>query len=93
MVCRTLESRGHAEEAAKEKVLGGGGRHTMPEAGARSIFAAGGWRRGGRRCSGAEPGGREPPPAWPWGVRWPEDASDNEPGIVLARGLPAGGYL
>ena len=34
----------------------------------------------------SKPGGREPPPAWPWGVRWAELASDNEPNFVLARG-------
>jgi hypothetical protein len=33
------------------------------------------------------------PPAWPWGVWWPEDASDNEPNFMLARGLHAVGNL
>jgi hypothetical protein len=32
-------------------------------------------------------GGRVPPPGWPCGVRWPEDASDNEPNMRLAREL------
>ena len=41
----------------------------------------------------SKPGGREPPPAWPWGVRWAELASDNEPNFVLARGLLAVGYF
>jgi hypothetical protein len=40
-----------------------------------------------KRETGAEPGGRVPPPGWPCGVRWPEDASGNEPILRLAREL------
>ena len=55
------------------------------------------WRAVDGEAGGGEAernrGGREPPPAWPWGVRWPENASDNEPNFVLARGLHAVGNL
>ncbi len=59
----------------------------MPQAGARSFFgrAVGGESGGGE--AERNRGGREPPPAWPCGVRWPEDASDNEPNLRLAREL------
>jgi hypothetical protein len=61
----------------------------MPQAGARSLFG-GRWTasREAVKRSGTV-GRREPPPGWPCGVRWPEDASDSEPNLRLARELPS----
>ena len=65
----------------------------MPQAGARSFFAAGGdGEAGGGEAERNRGGGnRRPPGRGAW--KWPEDASGNEPNFVLARGLHAVGYL
>ena len=68
-------------------------RHEHDAAGRGAEYlCGGGWaaRRAAVERSGT---GREPPTASPWGMWWPEDASDNEPNFVLARGLHAVGDL
>lgn len=54
----TAGANGHEQEAANEEATGRGGRRTMPEAGARSIFAVGGGREAG---SGGAERNRRPP--------------------------------
>jgi len=52
---------------------------------------AGGEAGGGEAERNRGGGNRRPPGRGVW--KWPEDASDNEPGIGLARGLQAVGDL
>jgi hypothetical protein len=59
----------------------------MPQAGARSFFgwAVGGAPGGGEAERNRGGGNRRPPGRGAW--KWPEDASDNEPNMRLAREL------
>ena len=60
-------------------------RNTMPQP-ERGASSGGRWTAG--REAVKRSGTGEPPPGWPCGVRWPEDASDNEPHMRQARELP-----
>jgi hypothetical protein len=67
-------------------------RCRRPGRGATLWLGVGG-EAGGEAGGGEAERNRHPPGRGPWAVRWPEDASDNEPDFVLARGLHAVGDL
>ena len=66
-------------------------RCRRPGRGASSRLGVGGEAGGGEAERNRGGGNRRPPGRGAW--KWPEDASDNEPNFVLARGLHAVGDL